>query len=126
MRRLLRNLLPTSRIGLALFAWRNRYKVLDWLGFGLRTADGVVNGKGTSDARAEFRLRAALARDPMTRTLAIDTKVEKGVLTLTGQVTPEIHARIQDKAAAVPGITRINDRLVNVSSRRRGMRLRFV
>jgi len=126
MRRLLRNLLPTSRIGLALFAWRNRYKLLDWLAFGLRAVDGIVNGRGTADARAELRLRAALARDPMTRTLPIDTKVERGMLTLSGRVSPEVHARIQDKAAAVPGITRVDDRLVNVSPRRRGLRLRMV
>lgn len=124
MRRLLRNLLPTSRIGLALFAWRNRYKLLDWLGFGLRAVGGAASGKGTADARAEFRLRAALARDPMTRSLAIDTEVHDGVLTMTGKVSPEVHARIQDKAIAVPGITRINDRLVNVSPRRRGFRMR--
>src|SRR5688572_22014711 len=124
MLRLLRNLLPTSRIGLALFAWRNRYKFLDWLGFGLRAVDAAARGAGTADARAELRLRGALARDPATRKLAIDVKVERGVATLTGQVTPEIHARVQDKAAAVPGITRIDDRLVNVSVRNRRFRLR--
>ena len=124
MLRLLRQFLPTSRIGLALFAWRNRYKMLDWLGFGLRAADGAARGRGTADAKAELRLRAALARDPSTRKLAVDVKVERGVATLAGQVTPEVHARIQDKAAAVPGITRIDDRLVNVSTRNRRFRLR--
>ncbi|HVM07679.1 MAG TPA: BON domain-containing protein [Acidimicrobiales bacterium] len=126
MRRLLRNLLPTSKIGLALWGWRNRYKVLDWATFGLRAAGDVAGGKGADDAKAELRLRAALARDPMTRGLAIEVRVENGVATLTGRVTPEIHARIQDKAVAVPGITRINDRLVNVSQRKRGLRLRMV
>ncbi|HEX4978628.1 MAG TPA: BON domain-containing protein [Acidimicrobiales bacterium] len=124
MRRLFRTLLPTSRIGLALWTWRNRYRVLDWLGFGMRAAGDLAGGRGGSDGRAELRLRAALARDPMTRGLAIEVRVERGVARLAGRVTPEVHARIQDLVLRVPGVDRVDDRLVNASTRRRGLRLR--
>ncbi|HEX7165672.1 MAG TPA: BON domain-containing protein [Acidimicrobiales bacterium] len=119
MRRLLTGLLPTSRIGMALWAWRNRYRVLDWFSFALRALSGTIAGNGTSDAEAELRLRVALARDSMTRGTAVDVRVENGVATLTGRVSPEVHARMQDKAVAIPGIRRVDDRLVNVSPRKR-------
>lgn len=125
MRRLFLSLLPTSRVGALLFLWRNRYRALDWLGFGLRTAGSMTSGKGSADARAELRLRAALARDAMTRGLAIEVRVVDGVCTLSGRVSTDVHARIQDKAAAIPGIRRVDDRLVNVSMRKR-FRLRAV
>ena len=60
----------------------------------------------------------------MTRGLAVEVRVERGVLTLTGRVSPEVHARLQDKAVAIRGIERINDRLVTVSPRNRRFRLR--
>jgi osmotically-inducible protein OsmY len=111
-------------VTVAFWAWRNRYKLLDWLGFGLRAAGDASQGHGLDDARAELRLRSSLARDPATRSLAIEVRVERGVCTLRGRVSPETHARVQDKAAAVPGIRRIDDRLVNVSLRSRRLRLR--
>ena len=124
MGRLLRNLLPTSRIGMAMWVWRYRFKLLDWMTFGLRAAGDMVQGDGIDDARAELRLRGALARDPRTRGLPIEVRVEKGVCTLRGRVTPELHARVQDKATVVAGIRRIDDRLVNVPLRSRRLRLR--
>ena len=64
---LLRKFLPFSRITILLWAWRNRASVMEWLTFGLRAAVVGAAGKGIDDAKAEFRLRANLARDRRTR-----------------------------------------------------------
>jgi osmotically-inducible protein OsmY len=108
-----RKLLPFSRVTLLLWAWRNRASVLDWLTFVLRTVQSAAAGQGFDDAKAEFRLRAHLARDPRTRTALVEVRVDKGVAHLTGRVTPEVHGVIQDMAVATPGVTRLNDRLTH-------------
>ncbi|HEX2851128.1 MAG TPA: BON domain-containing protein [Acidimicrobiales bacterium] len=117
--RMLRRLLPVSNLGLALWAWRNRATVLDWAAFGLRAAGDVIEGKGLGDARAEARLRLALARHGTTRRAAIDVAVEDGTARIEGRVPPEVHARVQDIVAATPGISRLDDRLALLAPRRR-------
>ena len=117
MRKLLRSLVPISRTAVALWAWRNRASVLEWLTFGLRAAGSVTSGKGLDDARAEFRLRANLARDPRTRVAIIDVAVEDGVAFLSGRTSPEVHALVQDVAVATRGVSRIDDRIRHTLSR---------
>lgn len=110
---LLRKLLPFSRMTLLALAWRNRATVLDWATFGLRAAQTAAAGEGTADARIEFRLRANLARDRRTRGAVVDVTVERGVAKLSGRVSPEVHAVIQDIAVGTRGITRLDDRLTH-------------
>ena len=107
----LRKLLPFSRVTLLLWAWRNRASVLDWVTFLLRTLQSASTGQGLDDAKAEFRLRAHLARDHRTRGALVEVRVEKGVAHLSGRVSPEVHASIQDMAVATPGVTRLDDRI---------------
>lgn len=114
---LFRKLLPFSRATLLLWAWRNRASVLDWLTFVLRTAQAAASGQGLDDAKAEFRLRAHLARDPRTRAALVEVRVERGVAHLAGRVSPEVHGVIQDMAVATPGVTRLDDRLSHVLGR---------
>jgi osmotically-inducible protein OsmY len=108
---LLRKLLPFTRLTMMLWAWRNRASVLDWATFGVRTAQSIAGGEGTADARAEFRLRANLARDHRTRSALVDVHVEDGVAHLAGRLSPEVHALVQDIAVATPGVRRIDDRV---------------
>lgn len=115
----LRRLLPVSNIGLALWAWRNRATVLDWMAFGLRAAGDVLEGHGLADARAEARLRVALARHGATRRAPIEVAVENGTVRLAGRVAPEVHARVHDIVATTPGIDRMDDRLALLAPRRR-------
>jgi osmotically-inducible protein OsmY len=114
---LLRKALPFSRLTLGVWAWRNRASVLDWATFGLRAAQSAASGEGTADARAEFRLRANLARDARTRSALVDVAVEKGVAHLTGRVSPEVHAVVQDIAVGTRGVTRIDDRITHTAVR---------
>jgi osmotically-inducible protein OsmY len=111
--RLFRKFLPFSEATILLWAWRNRATVLEWVTFGLRAAGAVSSGKGLDDAKAEFRLRGHLARDPRTRTAILDVAVEDGVAHLTGRVSPEVHAVVQDIAVGTRGIARIDDRITH-------------
>src|SRR3954469_4387225 len=115
--KLFRKLLPFSRGALLLWAWRNRASVLEWVTFGLRTAGSMSAGKGLDDAKAEFRLRAHLARDPRTRTAILDVEVDGGVAHLSGRASPEVHAVVQDIAVAPRGIKRIDDRITHSAGR---------
>src|SRR5688572_29690698 len=108
---LLRKLLPFSRVTILLWAWRNRASVTEWLAFALRTLQSATSGAGMSDAKAEFRLRANLARDRRTRGALVDVAVEKGVARLMGRVSPEVHAVVQDIAVGTPGVVCIDDRI---------------
>lgn len=110
---LFRKFLPFTRVTMLLWAWRNRASVLEWATFGLRAAQAAASGEGIDDAKAEFRLRANLARDPRTRHAIIEVSVDKGVAHLAGRVSPEVHARIQDIAAGTTGVTRLDDRLTH-------------
>jgi hypothetical protein len=108
---LLRRFLPFTRITMLLWAWRNRASVLEWATFGLRAAQAAAGGKGMDDAKTEFRLRANLAREPRTRTALIDVAVEDGVAKMSGRVSPEVHALVQDIAVGTRGVQRLDDRI---------------
>jgi hypothetical protein len=110
---LLRKFLPFTRVTMLLWAWRNRASLLDWLTFGLRAAAWAADGKGMDDAKAEFRLRANLARDHRTRHAILDVSVDKGVAHLAGRVSPEVHAVVQDIAVGTRGVTRLDDRITH-------------
>lgn len=110
---LLRKLLPVSRITLVMWAWRNRASVLDWLTFVLRALQSATSGRGVDDAKAEFRLRANLARDHRTRHALVEVRVDKGVAHLWGRLSPEVHGVVQDMAVATPGVRRLDDRITH-------------
>lgn len=108
---LLRKFLPFTWMTALLWAWRNRAPVLDWVAFASRATESAVAGRGLGDTKAEFRLRATLARDPRTRRALVDVAVEDGVARLSGRVSPEVHALVQDAAVATRGVSRIDDRI---------------
>ena len=110
---LLRKFLPFTRITMLMWAWRNRASVLDWATFGLRAAQSAASGQGMNDAKAEFRLRANLARDRRTRGALVDVAVEQGVAHLSGRLSPEVHAVVQDIAVGTRGIARLDDRITH-------------
>ena len=116
---LFRKLLPFSRVTVLLWAWRNRASVMEWVAFALRTVQSAASGDGLGDAKAEFRLRANLARDRRTRGALLDVAVEKGVARLSGRVSPEVHAVVQDLAVATPGVSRIDDRITHTVLKRK-------
>ena len=114
---LFRKLLPFSRVTILLWAWRNRASVAEWFAFALRAVESVSSGKGLDDAKAEFRLRANLARDGRTRGALVDVAVEDGVARLHGRLSPEVHAVVQDIAVGTRGVSRIDDRITHTLAR---------
>lgn len=122
MRRLIRSVFPVSRIGMALWAWQHRSEIGEWASFAYRSGKGLVaNEVDTDDVKAEARLRAGLARRRETRDLAIDLHVEDAVLTMTGRLTPEAHAAVQDVVQRTKGIRRVVDKIDNIAPRKRGL-----
>ncbi|HUP85393.1 MAG TPA: BON domain-containing protein [Acidimicrobiales bacterium] len=114
---LFRKLLPFSRITIVLWAWRNRASVAEWFAFALRAFSSASSGNGLDDAKAEFRLRANLARDGRTRGALVDVAVEDGVAHLHGRLAPEVHAVVQDIAVGTRGVSRIDDRITHTLAR---------
>lgn len=122
MRRLIRTVFPISRVGMALWAWQHRSEIGEWTAFAYRSGKGLIaNDVDADDVKAEARLRAGLARRRETRDLAIDLQVVDGVLTMTGRLTPEAHAAVQDVVQRTKGIRRVVDRIDNIPPRKRGL-----
>ena len=114
---LVRKLLPVSRIGIAMWAWRNRQPIVDWAGFSARAAQQLVSGE-RDDTLTEARLRASLTRDPDTRSAGIGVQVRDGVARLSGTVDREVAERAFDLAESTAGVRRVRNEL-RVRNKRR-------
>lgn len=107
----LKGFLPLSGSALVLWAWRNRYDVVDWAAFGVRSAQSLVSGN-TDDVKAEARLRIALEKDRRTRRgPGLEVFVRDGVAVLKGIVDPEVHDVAVKIAERTEGIRKVDDRL---------------
>ncbi len=100
-------------------AWgfRNRAAAIDWTAFALRTVGSALAGRGTADARAELALRKRLRRRRRTRRALVEVRVEGGVATVGGRLTPEVHAAVQDAVVRTPGIERVQDEVTHIAGR---------
>ncbi len=117
IRRLVKTAVPVTRMGLAMWAWRNREEVLGWMGFLATAAPKVVEGK-SSDVLAEARLRARLTADGRTRGAdGLRVSVKDGVAVLAGIVDPTVHDVALDLATSTSGITKVRDDLTHPSRR---------
>jgi osmotically-inducible protein OsmY len=98
--------LPIGRTAAAWWAWKNRREVGRWIGFALRAIPPT--GLDGSDALAEARLRAALARDERTRGVpTLTVQVRDRVASLGGRLAPEVHDLVARLAADTKGIRRV-------------------
>ena len=119
IRRLLKTAVPLSRVGMAMWAWRNRDELLRWAGFAATAVPNLVNGSA-DDVLAEARLRARLTADSRTRGAeGLRVSVKDGVATLSGVVDPAVHDVALDLATASGGITKVRDELVDTSLAKR-------
>jgi hypothetical protein len=115
--RLVKTAIPLSRVGVAMWAWRNRDELLRWAGFAAGAVPRLVEGE-SSDVVAEARLRARLTADSRTRAAeGLRVSVEEGVATLSGVVDPAIHDIALDIATSTSGITRVRDDLQDAGKR---------
>lgn len=106
------------------WAWRNRAALLDWTGLALRTVESVAAGRGLADARTEMALRKRLRRRRRTRRALVEVRVERGVARISGSLTPEEHAAVQDAVMRTPGIERVDEDVTHIPGRGRGRRRR--
>lgn len=114
---LARKLLPFSRLGMGLWAWRNRSSLMGWGLFGVRAATQVAGGSH-NDVVAEARLRTALTRDARTRGAGLRLAVQDGVALLQGTVDPQVADLAVAAAERTAGVDRVRNELQ--TRRRRG------
>lgn len=115
--RLVKGVMPFSRLGAAMFVWRNRDEVMKWAGFVVNGVPKLVEGNH-ADVLAEGRLRARLTADGRTRGAdGLRVSVRDGVATLSGIVDPTVHDVALDLASSTSGITRVRDDLQHPSKR---------
>ena len=105
-----RKLLPMSRIGMAMWAWRNLEEITSWAGFAGKAASQVATGD-RDDVMAEARLRAKLTRDPLTRNAKLRVSVDEGVAVLRGTVSERIADRTVALAERTTGVIRVRDEM---------------
>ena len=119
IRRLVKSVVPVSRVGVAMWAWHNRDEILGWAGFVATAAPKLVEGKAT-DVLTEAKLRARLTADSRTRGAdGLRVSVVDGVATLAGVVDPAVHDVALDLATSTSGIRRVRDDLTHPAAPRR-------
>ena len=117
LRRLVKGVLPVSRLGAAMFLWRNRDEVFKWAGFVGAAVPMLVEGN-RGDVLTEGRLRARLTADSRTRGAdGLRVSVRDGVATLSGVVDPAVHDVALDLASSTSGIIKVRDDLQHPSTR---------
>jgi hypothetical protein len=117
IRKLVRSAVPLSRMGVALWAWRNRDEVLRWAGFVGGAVPKLVDGNA-SDVLAEARLRARLTADARTRGIAgLRLVVADGVATVAGVVDPAVHDVARSRTTSTSGIRKVRDELQHPARR---------
>lgn len=115
--RLVKNLTPLGRVGMAMWAWRNKDELLRWAGFVGTSVPKLVDGN-RNDVLAEARLRARLTADSRTRNAeGLRLEVHDGVATVSGVVDPKVHDVVLDLATSTSGITRVRDELAHPGKR---------
>lgn len=111
IRGLVKTALPISRVGMAMFLWRNHDEIFKWAGFVGNAVPRLVEGN-TSDVLVEARLRARLTADSRTRGAdGLRVSVLDGVATLSGVVDAGVHDVALDLASSTSGVTRVRDDL---------------
>jgi osmotically-inducible protein OsmY len=106
---LVKRVAPLSASAVALWTWRNRDEVAEWLGFGARAVRKLAAGE-TSEVAIEARLRAALNSDKRTRHApGLRIEVRDGVAHLRGVVDEDAHDVAVKIAKRTAGVVRVDD-----------------
>jgi osmotically-inducible protein OsmY len=102
---------PMGRVGVALWAWKNRDEIGRWAGYAVKSAPKVL-GDERRDVITEGRLRARLTGDPRTRGVdGLRVEVQDGVATLQGMVDPDVHDAVLSIATNTNGVQRVRDEM---------------
>ncbi len=108
---------PMGRVGVALWAWKNRGEIAGWAGYAVRSVPKVL-GDDRDDVLVEGRLRMRLTGDHRTRNVdGLKVDVADGVATLTGMVDPEVHDAVLSIATNTSGVQRVRDEMTETRRR---------
>ncbi len=109
--------LPIGRATAALWAWKNRRELGRWLGFAWRALPPSTADPG--DVLAEGRLRASLAKDPLTRGVpSLSVRVVGRTAFLEGLLPPDLHDFVASIALRTKGVDRLDCRIRDRGPRR--------
>ncbi|MBW3645340.1 MAG: BON domain-containing protein, partial [Actinobacteria bacterium] len=118
LRRSFRHVMPFSRLGAVLWAWRHRQQIAGWAGWMTRAVPRIAAGD-TRDVVTEGRLQAALSTDRRLRDSdQVRAEVVDGVAVLHGVVSPEAHDAAINLATTSNGVRRVRDELQETKGRR--------
>jgi hypothetical protein len=118
VRRVVKDAIPRSRVGVALWGWRHRHEIAGWAGYAARSAPRLVDERDA--VLAEGRLRARLTADKRTRNVdGLRVAVVDGVAMLSGMVPAEAHDAAVAIATNTTGIARVRDEIREPGRRRR-------
>ena len=117
LRRIVPYAFPAGRIGVALWAWRNRQEIAGWVRYAADALPRLIGGEHP-DVLTEGRLRVRLSSDPMTRNAdGLRVTVEDGVATLSGLVPVPVHDAALAIATNTSGVDRVKDELEDLQRR---------
>jgi hypothetical protein len=117
-RSIFRRVMPFSRVGAVLWAWRHRDQIAGWAGWMSRAVPRIAGGD-TRDVVTEGRLRGALTTDHrIGERDQIRAEVVDGVAVLSGVVSPEAHDAAVSLATTTSGVRRVRDELQETRGRR--------
>lgn len=119
LRRSFLRVMPFSRIGAVLWAWRHRHQIAGWAGWMRRAVPRIASGD-TRDVITEGRLRGAFTADHrIGERDQVRAEVVDGVAVLSGVVSPEAHDAAVSVATTTNGVRRVRDELEETTGRRR-------
>jgi osmotically-inducible protein OsmY len=117
LRRTLPYAFPMGRVGMAMWAWKNRDEISKWAGYAVKSAPRLLSEE-RSDVVTEGRLRARLTGDSRTRGVdGIRVEVEDGVAILRGMVDPYVHDAVLSIATNTTGVERVRDEMSEIRKR---------
>lgn len=108
---------PMGRVGVALWAWKNRGEIAGWAGYAVKAVPKVL-GDDRADVLVEGRLRMRLTGDHRTRNIdGLKVDVADGVATLTGMVDPDVRDAVLSIATNTTGVQRVRDEMTETRRR---------
>lgn len=108
VRRLVRDTVPLGEVGVALWAWRHRTEIGNWIGYGARSVPRLQASR--SDVLVEGKVLARLTGDKRTRGVdGLRVRVEDGIAHLTGHVPDDVRDAAIAIASNTGGVRRVAD-----------------
>ena len=108
IKRVVRDVIPVSEVGVALWAWRHRTEIGNWIGYGARSVPRLQSSR--DDVLVEGKVLARFTVDRRTRGVdGLRVQVEHGVARLSGTVSDDVRDAAVAIASNTGGVVRVRD-----------------